>query len=380
MKLLIITQKVDATDTNLGFFVQWIEKLAERADITVIANEVHSDAAGYVPKNVSVHSLGKERGASRFARLIRYQLLLWQNLREAEGVFFHMCPEYVLGAHLFPRFFQVKTLLWYVHKQVSWRLWLAGKLVDKIFTASKESCRLHSRKVAVVGHGIDVSSPTFDFSENQKWGIATATNVAHTNDTGTTLMRGKGGAGLRLITVGRISPVKDLITLIFGFLELKKKFPEATFSIIGEPITAEDRAHLEELRRISSGAQFIGGVSHAALPRLLADATVFVHASQTGSMDKAVLEALVAGLPVFTSSEAFLKPQMGADGEDADTRRLETGIRAFREGSPADFAEKISRAFLQGELVINRAGSAYVRANHSLNRLVQNIIAFYAER
>lgn len=348
MRLLIVTQKVDATDANLGFFVRWIEKLAEYAEITVIANEVGRHALPSA--QVRVLSLGKERGASRFGRFFRYQKLLWCRLPQTDGVFFHMCPEYVLGAHFLPRLFDKKTSLWYVHKEVSWRLRLAALLVDKIFTASEQSCRLKRKKVEIVGHGV-----TAEFFAP----------------------RGDAPRGLRLVTVGRIAPVKDLRTLVLGFLELRKRFSDATFSVVGEPITAQDHAHLEDLRRISSGAQFIGGVSQGELPRLLADATVFVHASRTGSMDKAVLEALATGLPVFTSSEAFLKPRMDTDGEDADTRRLETGIRAFREGDPTDFAEKISRAFLQGELVINTAGSAYVRENHSLTRLIQKIISFY---
>lgn len=376
MRLLIITQKVDATDANLGFFVRWIERLAERAEITVIANEIHRDAVGYLPQNVHIDSLGKGRGVSRMARFLRYQKLLWRYLPQVDGVFFHMCPEYVLGAHLFPWIFRAKTLLWYVHKEVNWRLRFAAVLVDKIFTASKESCRLHSKKVEVVGHGIDVSSHAFDFQKNQTRGIATATNahptshgrspggrVAHANDVDSAARREKGGGEIRLLTVGRIAPAKDLQTLILGFLELRKRFPEATFSIVGEPITGANRLYREELRGLSTDIRFLGGVSHEGLPRLFREATVFVHASRTGSMDKAVLEALAAGLPVFSSSEAFT---------------ADMGVRKFRHGDVADFAEKISRAFSQGELVINTAGSAYVRERHSLNRLVRRVLSFYA--
>ena len=143
MHIIVVTQRIDETDGNLGFFVQWVRKFAEHGSVTVIANEV---GKYHLQKDVRVLSLGKEENASRLTRFFRYQRFLFSILREADGVFFHMCPEFVLGAHLLPKLFKKKTALWYVHKEVSWRLWLSEKLVNKIFTASKESFRLKNKK------------------------------------------------------------------------------------------------------------------------------------------------------------------------------------------------------------------------------------------
>lgn len=338
MRLLIITQTVDAADSNLGFFVRWIEEFAKCAEVIVVANTVHADTVRKLPKGISVYSLGKETGASRIVRFLRYQQLLWQLLPRADGVFFHMCPEYVLGAHFLPLLFRKKTLLWYVHKEVSWRLRLAALLVDRIFTASQESCRLRSKKVKIVGHGID-----------------------------TALFGGKHerARGMKLLTVGRISPTKDLRTLILGFLQLRAQFPDATLSIVGDPITHADRLHQDALRReFSDKVQFKGGIPYASLPAVYADATAFVHASRTGSMDKAVLEALAAGLPILTSSEAF--------SEEIP------GVRKFREGDPKGMAEKISQAYARGELRYNEA-AAWVRERHNLRRLIGRATAFFQE-
>lgn len=378
MRLVIVTQKVDANDRNLGFFVRWIRALAERAEVTVIANEISPDAWGYVPTDrITLHSLGKEKGVSRITRFFRYLRLLREHLPNSDGVFFHMCPEYVLASHVLPRWFGRKTLLWYVHGTVSWRLRVAALFVDRIFTASPESCRLGSKNVEVVGHGIDVTLPPFDFRKNQKGGVATTTNarptshgrspggrVAHTNGADSNAEREKGAAGLQLFTVGRIAPVKDVRTIILGFLELQKKFPEATLSIAGEPITEGDRRYEKELRRaFSSRARFLGGVLHDELPRLYAEATAFVHASRTGSMDKAVLEALAAGLPVFTSSEAFPETI--------------PGVRKFRVGDPKDLADRIAQAYENGALGYNAEAVEWVRKNHSLAKLILKILDFY---
>ena len=315
MRLLIVTQEVDTTDRNLGFFVRWIEEFAKHTEVTVI----------------------EWRTGSRLTRFFRYQYLLLKHLPSADGVFFHMCPEYALAAHFLPMLFRVKTALWYVHKEVSVRLWLAEKLVDRIFTASPESFRLQSKKVAVTGHGIDTElfAPTVTLP-----------------------------GGLRLVTVGRIAPVKDLRTLIFGFLELQKRFPNAEFSIVGQPITAADRAYQTELMQMSPQVHFtraLYGTVFVSHPY-----TAFVHASKTGSLDKAVLEALAAGLPVFTSSEAFHEGM--------------PGIFKFRQGDPNDLAENIARAFESGELVVSGEGRQFVKTHHSLPHLITQVLSFYADK
>ncbi|MDP3934628.1 MAG: hypothetical protein Q8Q46_00155, partial [Candidatus Giovannonibacteria bacterium] len=56
--ILILTQKVDKNDDNLGFFHEWLKKFAEKTDkVFVIANFVDEHS---LPVNVQVFSLGKE--------------------------------------------------------------------------------------------------------------------------------------------------------------------------------------------------------------------------------------------------------------------------------------------------------------------------------
>lgn len=334
MRLLIVTQKVDEADKNLGFFTTWLTAFAKHADVIVIANEVGTHALG---ENVRVYSLGKEKRASRFQRFIRYRKLLREHLPTVDGIFFHMCPEYTIAAYPLCKRFGKRSAFWYVHREVSARLWLAEKLVNKIFTASSESFRLGSRKVEVAGHGIDVESLR---------------------------AREEGVLGVRLLTVGRISPVKDIRTLILGFLELKKSVADAEFNIIGEPITGADKDYERKLREeFGQFVSFRGGVAHAqafsAYPF-----NAFVHASQTGAVDKAVLEALAIGTPVFTSSDAFSESI--------------PGIFKFTEGNAADVAEKLKRAFEGGKLVYNKEAREYVAKHHNLPTLILKIISFFA--
>ncbi len=143
------------------------------------------------------------------------------------------------------------------------------------------------------------------------------------------------------------------------------------FAILGKPITTQDRQYEKELHHLgenSPSAQFDWGYAHYDAVREFYEdagggATVFVHASKTGSMDKAVLEALAAGLPVVTSSEAF--------SENIP------GVTKFTEGDPDDLAQKIFAAFKRGEIVYNETGRKWVREHHSLRRLIPLTIASY---
>lgn len=152
MKLLVITQKVNKNDPVLGFFHEWLKRLSLKTEqLTVICLE----AGEYnLPENVQVLSLGKENKKSRLVYLKNFYKYIFNYRQDYDGVFIHMNPEYAFLGGMFWKLWHKKVLLWYMHKAVNWRLWLGEKFVNKIFTGSKESFRLSSKKVEVVGHGI----------------------------------------------------------------------------------------------------------------------------------------------------------------------------------------------------------------------------------
>src|SRR3990167_5838602 len=345
MKLLIITQKVDINDDNLGFFHGWLKKLAQKADIFVIANYVGKYD---LPSNVKIFSLGKEIGVGRLVKIFKYQWFLLKLLPKVDGVFFHMCPEYVLGAHLLQKIFRKKTLLWYTHKSVNWKLRLAEKLTDKIFTASKESFRLPSKKVEVTGHGIDtekfkVQSSKFKSNENSKF---------------------------RIISVGRISPVKNYEIMINMAEILKNKDFSAQggsalgweIKIAGAPILENDKKYFEKLKnlikekKLDDIVEFVGPISNKDIAEFYQGGDLFINISDTGSLDKAVLEAMACGLKILTSNEAFkyILPEEN-----------------FTKNEPKEVAGKIENLSKSEK---NYSLVEYVDKNHGLDNLAEKII------
>ena len=342
MKLLIITQKVDINDDNLGSFHNWLKKLAEKADIFVIANYVGQYE---LPDNAKVFSLGKEIGVGKLVKIFKYQWFLFKFLPRVDGVFFHMCPEYVLGAHLWPKIFRKKTLLWYTHKSVNWKLKLAEKLTDKIFTASKESFRLPSKKVEVTGHGIDLDK--FKPAEIKK-----------------------DGSKFKIISVGRISPVKNYEIMINTAEILRSRNFNFEIRVVGAPILESDKIYFEKLKnlikekKLDGVIEFVGPIPNKYIAEFYQSGDLFINLSDTGSLDKAILEAMACGLKILTSNEAFkdILPEEN-----------------FTKKEPKAVAEKIENLSKSPDMNKDKFID-YVSANHGLDNLAERVVFFFSDK
>ncbi len=293
MKLLIVTQVVDDRDSDLGFFVRWIEEFAKHAEqVEIICLK---EGQHILPKNVHVHSLGKEKGISRVKYIFNFYRYIWNLRHEYDAVFVHMNPEYViLGGPLW-RLCGKRIAFWYTHKSVNLKLRIATFFAHVILTASKESFRLPNKKVHVMGHGID----TFFFSPDAS------------------VKRGDW-----LLSVGRLMKSKrhDL-AIRQAALENKE------LRIIGE---GRERANLEALaRELNANVHFLGGMTQAALRDEYLTAGLFLHMSETGSLDKVILEALACGLPIRTNDPALSFLQNASPAFVREHHSLQKLVRAI---------------------------------------------------
>lgn len=281
MRLLILTQSVDRNDPNLGAFYGWWKELAKRCDsLVIVALRV---GAHDLPAHVKVISAGKESGRGHFSRRLRFLYAAVRELPRADAVFSHMIPEYVVVVGPLARLLGKKVYLWYAHGATPWTLHLALPLLTRVFTSSLSGFSIASPKVVVTGQAIDTALFT----------LAPERSVQKP---------------LRLVTAGRISQVKHIERML-GVLA---DFPHAVLTVIGEPITSKDSSYLKKLqdRAERSGVvgrvHFVGSRAYAQMPAELASHDLFLNCSTTGSLDKAVLEAMSCGLPVCTSNPAFI--------------------------------------------------------------------------
>lgn len=291
MKLLIVTPKADKNDENVGAFYYWFEKLAEKNERIVILSRGVGSAP--LPAHGEVYSFDAPWFA---ARVWKYWKLFAYHYARSDAVFFHMMPEFVLAAAPFLLSLKRPSALWYAHKSVTRHLRIAERLVDFVFTSSADGFRLPSKKVFYLGQAID----TERFSPRVNTG-------------------GEKRHILNMVTVGRISGVKNYETMIHACEVLKRTWDRQwTLSIVGGPLLPRDHDYLSSLKKLvrekglESSIHFYGSHSYNEIPDILREHDMFINLSGTGSLDKAVLEAMSAGLTVIVANEAYraiLPPQ-----------------------------------------------------------------------
>jgi len=311
MKLLILTQKVDINDDILGFMHGWIEEFSKRCEkITVVALGVGEYK---LPKNVKVLSLGKETGESKIKYLINFYKYILQERHDYDTVFVHMNYEYVILGGWYWRLVGKKIALWYVHKQVSFHLKLAEKIANVIFTVSKESFKIKTDKLKIIGHGIPV-----EFFKNPQ-----AINY-------------KKGDKLKIISVGRITKIKNLDTLIRACIILKKEDLNFEVSLVGPVVSEEDKKYFGYLKQLISEnnlneeIKFLGSVPNHKINEYYWNSDISVNLCPSGGVDKAILESMAAGLLVLVSNVA-LEEYFGKY----------KSILVFEEKNAQDLANKI---------------------------------------
>lgn len=351
MKLLILTQKADAEDPILGFFHNWIVEFSKHYEhVTVICLE---KGKYQLPGNVTVLSLGKERGVSKFTYVLNFFRYVWRERHNYDRVFVHMNQIYVVLGGFLWKMLGKKISLWYTHRQTSLSLRIAEKFVDAIFTSSKESFRIPSKKVHTMGHGIKIE----DFQCDKTHGIQNEEEKKV----------------VKIISVGRITKIKNLDVLIQACEILKKQWSRKFQVIfIGSPTTPEDAGYFEELKSLvkrlhmESEVVFMGSVPNERMKDFYCTADLSVNLSPTGGTDKAVLESIASKTPAIVSNEAF-RPLFVEYANAC----------MFKERNVEDLAHKIMSFFEnnQKETIVNNLRDRVARG-FGLEKLVADIVTF----
>jgi glycosyltransferase involved in cell wall biosynthesis len=279
MRLLITTQAVDLDDPVLAFFHRWIEEFAKKADhIEVICLK---EGRHNLPKNVSVHSLEKEKGESNLKYIWLFYKYAWGRRHNYDAVFVHMNPEYLVIFGWLWKLLGKKTGLWYIHPRSSWRLQIARVFVDKIFSATAQSFPLKSSKLVAVGHGVDT-----DFF---------ASAVRLPSET------------MRIMCSARIAPVKNVECMIDAMTHLAQRKVHASFDYYGDELP-RDEEYAKNIRQ-HAAAITAWTFKGRASPEEIRDAyqihDVHVNATVSGSFDKAVFEAMACGCISVASNTAL---------------------------------------------------------------------------
>jgi glycosyltransferase involved in cell wall biosynthesis len=345
MRVLMVTFAMDATSPVLWWQDRVARALARRCDQLLVLTE--AVGPGPWPANVRLFVVprwmqripGRMLGAKW---LVGPKVAAWCKAAQLDVCFVHMAAEWVPRLRPWLGRLRVPIVLWYAHGTTTRRLRHAHEGVVRVLTSSPEGFDLRSDKVRVIGQGIDV---------------------------GRFCLRRTPSDPQDVVVVGRLSPRKRVDLAILAFAEaVGQGASDLRLRLVGPVLNRADRRYLVGLRELVARlgldvrVRFDGPLPPDGVVALHETALVHLSVSRTGSLDKAVLEALSTGCPVLASGEAFrglLAPFPGLFLEDdapaAIGRRLAQVRSTWREYDPAT---------LRG-LVVGR---------HDLDRYVEEVM------
>jgi len=340
VKLVFVTQRVDADDPALGATVPKLRALAARVDeLAVLAL---SAAPVELPANVRVRLFGS---STQGGRGVRYELALARELvSRPAAVLAHMAPIYAVLAAPLTRALRVPLLLWFTHWRRSRTLTVAERAATRVLTVDRRSFPLRSDKVMPIGHGIDLE--------------------------GWPAVRRQPDGVFRLLALGRMSPAKGLRTVIEA-VRLLDDLPVHA-ELRGPSLTHLEQQHRAELaelvQRLDLGARV---AIETPLPRLqvadaYARADVLVNNMRAGALDKVVFEAAAAELPVLVASDGF-DPLVGG---------LEPPLR-FTQDDPAALADRVRALHAAGaeqRAALGRVLRERVARDHSVDHWADSVL------
>ena len=347
LRIAIITQAVDITDSDMGFFHNWIKAFALKCEkVFVICLKKGSFD---LPQNVRVFQLRE----NKVARFVDFKSAMQELVEESRiDVFFaHMCPIYAVAASWFTIPVRKPLGLWFVHGDSSNLLRLANKLSTRVYSCAPECFPVKTRKLEVLGHGIDTEK--FQPAPEE-------------------VSRRPGE--VRILSTGRINTCKNYEVTIKAIKIIKEKHPELhpRYRIVGGPYAEEDfeykrflEALTEELE-LEDEVELAGEVSYEEIERHYNWCDIAVNMTVRLGLDKAVLEPMACGKPVITTNYNF-------ENVLADFREL----MLANENDSQDMAEKIVALSRLRPEEFSRIGAAMreiVINDHSLERLVDKFI------
>jgi glycosyltransferase involved in cell wall biosynthesis len=346
MKLVVITQRVDAQDPALGATVAKLHALAERVDeLVVLALRVRQTD---LPSNVRVRAFDAPAQPLRGARLLAE---LVPELRSRPvAVLAHMAPIYAVFAAAATRPLRVPLLLWFTHWRASRTLRLAERASTTVLSVHARSFPLPSKKLVATGHGIEV--PEHLPPPRADDGV------------------------LRALALGRTSPSKGLDALVAAAALL----PDiaVSFELRGPSLTDEERAHRAALAARITAAELTarvrleGPVEQRDVASVYAGSDLLVNNMRAGALDKVVFEAAAAGLPVLVASDGFAQL---VDGLGVPLR--------FAQDDAAEIAARVRGLYelgREGRAVLGAELRARVRRNHSVEHWADAVVAAASDR
>ena len=181
--------------------------------------------------------------------------------------------------------------------------------------------------------------------------------------------------GLRLIAVSRLSPEKDVATLLRAVAIARRDLPELTLAVVGDGVCRDDLETLAEELAITDCVTFLG--ERSDVPALLAESSLFVSSSLTEGISLTFLEAMGVGLPVLATRVGGNPEVIIPAGHESEAQTGEL----VPSDDPEAFAQALTRMAQSRDqwATWGRSGRRRVETRFSLARMIDDYAALYEE-
>ncbi len=281
MRLLIVTQALDLDDPLLSAYHGWVEALAK--DVDHVEAICLKEGRHALPSNVTVHSLGKERGTtSSLQYALRFLALAWRLRTSYDAVFVHMNQEYVLVAGPLWKLLGKRVFMWRNHYAGSLLTDIAAAFCTNVFCTSQYSYTAKFKKTVYMPVGV---------------------HTGRFKNTGTDIRVPRS-----ILFFSRIAPSKHAELLIQALNILRNRGISFSASIVGSapPEFKEYADSLMELVQsyaLEEMVTFVPGIPNEEAPKVYQTHELFVNCSPSGMLDKMIFEAAASGCFILSESK-----------------------------------------------------------------------------
>jgi len=262
-----------------------IEPLAVNFDkVTVLT--AHSGKF-QVAANVQVISSNWSEG-ERFRSLFRFYKTFFHIIftGNISVIFSHMTSVQSAFTSPITRVMGIKHYLWYAHSSTNIYFRVSKLFCEGIITSTPGSCPAKGKQIFPIGQAID--SLKFAKKSQRNYPLC------------------------KFVHIGRLDPSKNLEEIIEVTNKLRIRNPSITLEIIGSPSSEKHKKYAVDLitifskEKYSDWVKFTPKISRELIPEVLREKDCFIHSFQ-GSLDKTIVEATFAGLPVVTINAEYLE-------------------------------------------------------------------------
>jgi len=341
MNLILFNFESNQDSQALAFALDWLNEIAKNVDKLYVISLRCGEYK--VNDNVEVYCINQDK-----KNKIQTIFSIWKVLKlihnkdtNINGYFVHMAHYFVPLIYPFAKYYNQKIVLWYAHKSTPITLKIAVVLADKIFSISSQSMRLATDKFEPVGHGIDTTN-RFLLKKEFRSSIK------------------------NIVTVGRISKVKNVDMIVDVFLSLNRD--DIYLYIVGDALVGDDDIYLKSIKESipkhkEKNIIFTGTISFEELPEVYKDIDLSINLSDTGSLDKTIIEPMAMGIPIITSNDSAKEIFSHLDGE---------GVYLLDEKK--DLRKTLNKEIVSTKNFNRNLLREEVLKNHSLSHLSKKIV------